>query len=43
MSSDNLDHVFKTLLIGDAGVGKFKPVLSVTLPPFGSRGRIPRE
>lgn len=22
MSADNLDHVFKILLIGDAGVGK---------------------
>jgi len=30
MSSDNLDHVFKILLIGDAGVGKSSILLQFT-------------
>jgi GTPase SAR1 family protein len=29
MSADNLDHVFKILLIGDAGVGKSRLNLSI--------------
>ena len=29
-SSDNLDHVFKILLIGDAGVGKSSILLQFT-------------
>ena len=30
MSSDNLDHVLKILLIGDAGVGKSSILLQFT-------------